>query len=98
MKLQLKKIAKFLITVLVFDILMTIIYLFIAYDSTQWDGVNNSNDKGLLNKIVNRFYYSVNVSTSFGLGPISPTSNLLKLITILQMYIAIGLFYQNVSR
>lgn len=92
MSRQLEKFIKFLITIFAFDIIMTIIYLVIAYDTTQWDGIDDHDDNGIINKFINRFYYSVNVSTSFGLGPISPISNLLKLITIMQIYLTLGLF------
>ena len=92
MKAQWKKLLRFTLTLLLFDIIMTLIYLYVAYDSKEWDGFKSSHDQGLINKIVNRFYYSVNVSTAFGLGPVSPRSNLLKLITVAQIYITLGIF------
>ena len=82
MTAQWRKPLRFMLTVLVFDVVMTIVYLYFAYDSKEWDGFKSSHDQGLINKIVNRFYYSVNVSTAFGLGPVSPRSNLLKLINV----------------
>jgi len=92
MSTQWIKFVKFLSTILAFDILMTLVYLAIAYDTEQWDGMDDHNDDGLFNKLINRFYYSVNVSTSFGLGPISPISNTLKVLTIVQIYMTLGLF------
>ena len=91
MTAQWRKPLRFMLTVLVFDVVMTIVYLYFAYDSKHWDGLDNSDDQGLINKIVNRFYYSVNVSTAFGLGPINPKNNMLKLITVAQIYITLGI-------
>ena len=92
MTAQWRKPLRFMLTVLVFDVVMTIVYLYVAYDAKEWDGIDKSDDEGIVNKIVNRFYYSVNVSTAFGLGPINPKSNTLKMITIAQIYITLGIF------
>ena len=92
MKTQWSKLIKFIITVFIFDLFMTFVYLTIAYDSNDWDGMDKHSDDNFISKLINRLYYSVNVSTAFGLGPISPISELLKLITIIQIYITLGIF------
>ena len=92
MKAPWMKLLRFTLTILLCDIVMTIVYLYVAYDAKEWDGLDKSDDEGIVNKIVNRFYYSVNVSTAFGLGPINPKSNTLKMITIAQIYITLGIF------
>ena len=92
MKIQWFKLIRFITTIFLFDLLMTFVYLVIAYDSKEWDGMDNHSDDNFISKVINRLYYSVNVSTAFGLGPISPVSNLLKIITVVQIYVTLGIF------
>ena len=86
------KFLKFLSMLLLFDLMMTAVYMAVAYDTAPWGGLRPHADDTLVDKIFNRFYYSVNVSTAFGLGPVSPASKTLKLITVVQMYLTLGLF------
>ena len=97
MKTQWNKLIRFTLTILFFDFVMTFIYLVVAYDSKEWNGLNDHNDSKIIDKIINRLYYSVNVSTAFGLGPMSPISNILKIITIVQVYITLGIFLSKYS-
>ena len=81
------KVLKILLTLFVVDIVMSCVYLLFCYDSDNWDtGEDNPNDS-FLAKLFNSFYYSTMVSTTVGLGPISPKSNLAKSLTLLQLYI-----------
>ena len=82
-----QKVLNILLTLFVVDIAMSCVYLLFCYDSDNWDtGDDNPNDS-LLAKLFNSFYYSTMVSTTVGLGPISPMSNLAKSLTLLQLYI-----------
>lgn len=86
------KFLNFLSMLLLFDIAMTAVYMAVAYDTAPWGGLRPRTDDTLIDKMLNRFYYSVNVSTAFGLGPVTPASRTLKLITVVQIYITLGLF------
>ena len=86
------KFLRFLSMLLLFDIGMTMVYMAAAYDTAPWGGLRPHTDDTLIDKALNRFYYSVNVSTAFGLGPVSPATRTLKLITVAQIYLTLGLF------
>jgi hypothetical protein len=81
---------KIITDVLLFDLFMTIIYLIFTYDSSHWSGEGKDDDDTLAKKAGNRFYYSTMISTTLGMGPISPTSFTAKFITTVQLYVMIG--------
>jgi hypothetical protein len=81
-----KKIHKLLFRLFIFDIIMTSVYLIFCHDSDHWDLYGDKTDDDMVEKVLNRFYYSLNVSTTIGLGPIAPRSKVAMLLTILQIY------------
>lgn len=89
-----KNISSILIKIIILDIIATVIYLALAYDTDHWilyGDDHKMSDDSLYEKVINRFYYSVNVSTTLGLGPVSPNSKITILLTILQIYMTISL-------
>ena len=83
-----KNIVQLFLKLLIIDVVMTVVYLIFAYNSSDWTMYGEKSDDTLLKKILNRFYYSLNISTTLGLGPIGPNSVKIMIITILQIYIS----------
>ena len=89
-----KNISSILFKIIVLDIIATFIYLLLAYDTEHWQVYGDNHhlsDDSLSEKILNRFYYSVNVSTTLGLGPVTPDSKLTIILTIIQIYMTISM-------
>tara|TARA_B100000427_G_C14979354_1_gene364613 strand:+ start:28 stop:318 length:291 start_codon:yes stop_codon:yes gene_type:complete len=70
-----------LVTVLSFTILFTIF----GYESKDWNGIEEEKDKTLLQKLFNRFYFSMVSFSTIGLGDISPKTIKLRSIMIIYM-------------
>tara|TARA_B100000902_G_C27264747_1_gene892859 strand:+ start:1260 stop:1550 length:291 start_codon:yes stop_codon:yes gene_type:complete len=70
-----------LVTVLSFTILFTIF----GYESKDWNGIEEEKDKTLLQKLFNRFYFSMVSFSTIGLGDISPKTIILRSIMIIYM-------------
>ncbi len=70
-----------LVTVLSFTILFTIF----GYESRDWNGIEEEKDKTLLQKLFNRFYFSMVSFSTIGLGDISPKTIILRSIMIIYM-------------
>ena len=80
--------------ILILDFTASFIYLLLAYDTDHWEMYGNSHslsDDTLSEKLLNRFYYSVNVSTTLGLGPVTPNSKITIILTIIQIFMTISL-------
>lgn len=79
--------SKVILQVLIFDCIMTAVYMIFAYDKDEWMmALAKDSDKGFWKKLLNRFYYSVNVSTTIGLGPISPNTTKTVILTLINIY------------
>ena len=70
-----------LVTVLSFTVLFTIF----GYESKDWNGIEEEKDKTLLQKLFNRFYFSMVSFSTIGLGDISPKTIILRSIMIIYM-------------
>tara|TARA_B100001094_G_C18083087_1_gene746293 strand:- start:975 stop:1256 length:282 start_codon:yes stop_codon:yes gene_type:complete len=72
-------------TVLVFTALFTVL----GYDSSHWNGLDESNDETPLQKINNRLYFSVISCSSIGYGDISPQTHRMKGLTMILALVVI---------
>lgn len=87
-----KNIKMIILKLILFDVLMALIYLVFTYNSNHWTLYKNHKDDSLYDKFFNRFYYSLQVSSTLGLGPIIPDSKTSMFLTIVQIYVTISLF------
>ena len=84
------KIFRILRALFLFDCIMGVLYLIILYDEKNWDNTQKYRDDTLVDKIVNRLYYSLMISST--IGPPSgfvPITRAGKLLTIMHIYLSI---------
>jgi len=91
MNKKFQNVINVLFSVLVVDIVMSCIYFLFCDDPDNWDTSHDIKNVTFLNKYFNHFYYSTMVSTTVGIGPISPKSNLVKLLTLFHVYITFAI-------
>ena len=75
-----------------FEIFITII-IFICilslFDYTHWDGIYEEEDKSIIKKIFNRYYFITTTISSVGYGDISPKSYSCRaIVSILHVMVA----------
>lgn len=68
---------------LLFSILFSIIFLYFGWKTNDWNGISPKEDKSLLDKFFNRFYFTIITLSTIGYGDITPKTRLLKVITII---------------
>ena len=83
----------------IFIIIIIFIGILSLFDYTHWNGIYEEEDKSIIKKIFNRYYFLTSTISSVGYGDISPKSYSCKLlVSILHIIIAtqlmslIGLF------
>lgn len=79
----------YILTILVF----TLIYLYIGYDSNDWNGIEPEADITLGDKFFNRFYFTTLSMSTIGYGDITPKTKRLRALTILFAMLMILEFY-----
>jgi ABC-type cobalt transport system substrate-binding protein len=72
MKINLKKTKEIVIEVIVIIIVFLVILSF--FDHTHWTGIHEEEDKSIVKKIFNRYYFITTSISSVGYGDISPKS------------------------
>jgi hypothetical protein len=68
-------------------IIFTLIYTICGNKSTDWYGIDSKEDIGLFNKFFNRFYFTTTTMSTAGFGDISPKTQFLRSIVIIQFFI-----------
>ena len=63
----------------------TILFTIFGYESKDWNGIEEEKDKTLLQKLFNRFYFSMVSFSTIGLGDISPKTIIIRSIMIIYM-------------
>tara|TARA_Y100000996_G_scaffold381896_1_gene336734 strand:+ start:298 stop:588 length:291 start_codon:yes stop_codon:yes gene_type:complete len=84
MKLN-NKLVTLLKNILVIVSSFTILFTIFGYESKDWNGIEEEKDKTLLQKLFNRFYFSMVSFSTIGLGDISPKTIILRSIMIIYM-------------
>ena len=69
--------------------LMTAVYTVFGWESKKWVGLDKSNDSTIVDKIINRFYFTCITISTIGYGNIGPKDNTLKIITSINSIIII---------
>ena len=73
-----------------FDLVMAALYMVVLYDSDNWDYSENTADHTLSDKIINRIYYSLMISSTIGPpAGFVPRSRTGKMLTIFHIYLSI---------
>jgi len=65
------------------------IYLTFGWNSEEWNGLDETNDKSFEDKFINRMYFTFVTFSTAGYGDISPKSKKLKLISCVVAFIMI---------
>ena len=84
------RLFKILKALFIFDCVMALLYLFVLYDTDAWDNSKNYKDESIIDKFINRMYYSLMISST--IGPPSgfiPRTRTGKLLTIVHIYLSI---------
>ena len=84
---QLKSFVK--LVILGITIVLIFTGLFYQFDHTHFNGLNDKNDKNIIHKIFNRFYFSVTTLSSAGYGDITPITIETKILSILLQFVLI---------
>lgn len=84
MKLN-NKLTTLLKNILVTVVSFTILFTIFGYESKDWNGIEEEKDKTLLQKLFNRFYFSMVSFSTIGLGDISPKTIIIRSIMIIYM-------------
>lgn len=88
MKINIKKLKEIILEILVIGgIFITILSFF---DYTHWNGILEEEDKSIVKKIFNRYYFVTTSISTVGYGDISPKSYSCKfIVSMLQILVAI---------
>ena len=81
-------IGKKVAAVFLFNVVMTIIYMISSFDTKKWSSFKKNNDISIINKFINRYYYSINITTFLGSAN-EPNDSTSKFITICQIFFVI---------
>tara|TARA_Y100000994_G_C15563465_1_gene389315 strand:- start:342 stop:632 length:291 start_codon:yes stop_codon:yes gene_type:complete len=92
MKLN-NKLVTLLKNILVIVSSFTILFTIFGYESKDWNGIEEEKDKTLLQKVFNRFYFSIVSFSTVGLGDISPKTTILRSIMIIYTILVIVPIY-----
>ena len=93
MKLS-NKLITFLRNIIILTTIITILFTIFGYESKDWNGIEEKNDKTLLQKLFNRFYFSIISLSTIGFGDISPKTNKLRFImTIYAIIVIIPIYH-----
>jgi hypothetical protein len=71
------------------NILVSIIYLF--FPNNEFNGIKLRNNNNIIERWFERFYFSIVTSTTLGYGDVSPRTNIIKAIVIVQVLITFAI-------
>ena len=60
-------------------------YLLLFFNYNHWNGITEENDRNLIDKIINRFYFLTSTISTSGYGDITPKTKKLKVIIIFKV-------------
>lgn len=84
------QILKILRNLFIFDLIMAVLYMTVLYESDNWHFNDDTNDRSFFDKLVNRIYYSLMISSTIGPpGSFVPKSRMGKLLTVFHIYLSI---------
>jgi hypothetical protein len=78
MKINIEKTKEIFLEIFIIVIIFIIILSF--FDYTHWKGILEEEDKSIIKKIFNRFYFITSTISSVGYGDITPKSYSCKII------------------
>lgn len=82
---------------IVINLIFTLIYMSLCYDSSHWEfSSRNLGDETFSQKLFNRFYFSMNIYSTIGIGgplPVSYTCKFLYMFQIVVMLLSISQFF-----
>ena len=88
MKINFKKTKEIFLEVIL--IIITFIIILSLFDHTHWNGIEEEEDKGIIKKVFNRYYFITTTISSVGYGDISPKSYICKfIVSILHIMVAV---------
>ena len=88
MKINFKKTKEIFLEVIL--IIITFIIILSLFDHTHWNGIEEEEDKSIIKKVFNRYYFITTTISSVGYGDISPKSYICKfIVSILHIMVAV---------
>ena len=73
----------------IFIIIIIFIFILSLFDYTHWNGIHEEEDKSIIKKIFNRYYFLTSTISSVGYGDISPKSYSCRaIVSILHLIVA----------
>ena len=90
MKINFKKTKEIFLEI--FLIIITFIIILSFFNHTHWNGIEEEEDKSIIKKIFNRYYFVTATLSSVGYGDISPKSYICKfIVSILNILVAVNI-------
>ena len=87
MKINSKQLKEMVLEILIIGVIFITILLF--FDYTHWNGILEEEDKSIVKKIFNRYYFVTTSISTIGYGDISPKSYSCKfIVSLLQILVA----------
>ena len=90
MRINFKKTKEIFLEVFLIITIFVIILSF--FDHTHWNGIEEEEDKSIIKKIFNRYYFITATISSVGYGDISPKSYICKfIVSTLNIMVAVNI-------
>ena len=90
MKINFKKTKEIFLEVFLIITIFVIILSF--FDHTHWNGIEEEEDKSIIKKLFNRYYFITTTVSSVGYGDISPKSYICKfIVSTLNIMVAVNI-------
>ncbi len=88
------KTQKLLISLIKITFFFTLLFTIFGYETNDWNGIKEEEDKTLLQKLFNRYYFTMISFTTIGFGDITPNTIRLKMLMIIYSFIILIPIYE----
>uniref|UniRef100_A0A6C0L422 Potassium channel domain-containing protein n=1 Tax=viral metagenome TaxID=1070528 RepID=A0A6C0L422_9ZZZZ len=83
------KLVKIVKNIMILAFSFAIIFTIFGYNTTDWNGISEEEDKTLYQKIFNRLYLSMVSISTIGFGDISPKTKILRLLMMIYIILIV---------
>jgi len=88
------KTKTFLTKIIKITVFFTLLFTIFGYNTNDWNGIKENEDETLIQKLFNRYYFSMISLTTVGFGDITPNTFTLKMIMIIYSFVIIIPIYE----
>ena len=88
------KTKTFLTKIIKITFFFTLLFTIFGYETNEWNGIKENEDKTLLQKLFNRYYFTIVSFSTVGFGDITPNTFTLKMLMIIYSFVIIIPIYE----